>query len=93
MGGEAASKPPLRGSLRDAGGALKGVVGGGAEGGSIVRERISNRGDGGSAQRDRGGVWVEENRNKATAPMKNWEKMVALVRGTLGEGLLVEEAM
>ena len=55
MNGEAAVKPPLRGPLRDTGGALKGVVGGGAEGVGDDGKNRSDIGDGGSAWRDRGG--------------------------------------
>ena len=39
-----------------------------------------------------GGEETEERREKAPAEMINWERVVALLRADLGEGLLVEES-
>ena len=60
MGGEAAMKPLLRVSLRDAVGSIKGVVGGGAVGGDDGGERRRNREEGGRDWRDRGGGYGRE---------------------------------
>ena len=86
MGGEVTTQPPLWGALRDVVCAHHGVAGGDSA-------NSSNGGDDGSNRMERGGEETEERRDNTPSEMTNWDRMVALARADLGEGLLSEKTM